>query len=144
MNEYSRLRRLNHLFAQIDAIYHEAALHMGLSDSAMMVLYTLCIEEGSCPIGEIINQSNISKQTLNSALRTLEKEGLIRLETDHGRRKRACLTEEGNARCKETVVHLIEIENRIFDAWTGEEREAYLSLTQKYRDMLKTGVEEMK
>ena len=81
MNEYSRLRRLNHLFAQIDVIYHEAALHMGLSDSAMMVLYTLCIEGGSCLIGKIISQSNISKQTLNSALRMLEKEGLRRSPT---------------------------------------------------------------
>lgn len=144
MNGYSRIRQLNHLYAQIDAIYHEAALHMGLSDSAMLVLYTLFIEGGSCPIAEIISQSSISKQTLNSALRTLEREGMVCLEADDGRRKRVSLTEAGHVRCKETVVRLIEIENRIFDAWTAEERDAYFTLTQKYRDMMKTAVEELK
>ena len=36
----AELKRFNYLTNEIDAAYHEAALHLGLSDSALMILYT--------------------------------------------------------------------------------------------------------
>ena len=35
------MKRFNHLISEIDAVYHEAALKLGLSDSAMLILYTV-------------------------------------------------------------------------------------------------------
>ena len=141
---HAHLRRFNHLIGEIDALYHEAALRFGLSDSAMRVLYTVCVEGGSCPIAEIIRQCGMSKQTLNSALRRLEEEGTIVLQADSGRRKRVCLTDSGKALSRETVYRLIEIENSIFEAWTQQERDGYISLTQRYLDALQKGLEELK
>jgi len=132
MKENEQLRRLNHLFGETNAVYHEAALCLGLSDSAMAVLYTLSVEGGSCRISEIINQSGMSKQTLNSALRKLEEEAVICLEPDGGRSKRVVLTEKGHAHCERTVAQLIAAENRVFDSWTKEEREGYVAMTQRY------------
>ena len=45
------LKRFNYLTAEINAAYHEAALLLGLSDSAMMVLYTICDSGGCCQLG---------------------------------------------------------------------------------------------
>ncbi|MDE7293551.1 MAG: hypothetical protein K2N72_03910, partial [Oscillospiraceae bacterium] len=42
-----RLKRFNDLHLEINAAYHEAALRLGLSDSAFHVLYTVCCE-GEC------------------------------------------------------------------------------------------------
>ena len=141
---HAHLRRFNHLIGEIDALYHEAALHFGMPDSAMRVLYTVCVEGGSCPIAEIIRQCGMSKQTLNSALRRLEEEGTIVLQADSGRRKRVCLTDSGKALSRETVYRLIEIENSIYETWTQEERDSYIGLTQRYLEAFEKGMENLK
>ena len=45
-----------------------------------------------------------------------------------------CLTEEGWALARRTAVPLMELESEIFAAWTPEEVEQYLRLTQRYLD----------
>ena len=140
---HAHLRRFNHLIGEIDALYHEAALNFGMPDSAMRVLYTVCVEGGSCPIAEIIRQCGMSKQTLNSALRRLEEEGTIVLQADSGRRKRVCLTDLGRARTEQTVERLIEMENRIYETWTQEERDSHIGLTQRYLEAFAKGMEEL-
>ena len=36
-----KLHRINYLIAETDALYHQASLKLGISDSAMRVLYTV-------------------------------------------------------------------------------------------------------
>lgn len=133
---HDHLRRFNHLVGEINAVYHEAALKFGLPDSAMQVLYTICVQGEACALGEIVRQCGMSKQTLNSVLRKLEAGQVVYLEADGGRRKRVCLTEKGKALTETTVRRLIEIEDGIFMTWTRAEREGYMELTQRYLDAL--------
>ena len=35
------MKRFNYLLGEMDAVYHEMALKLGLSDSAMIILYTV-------------------------------------------------------------------------------------------------------
>ena len=137
------MRRFNHLVSETDAVYHEAALRMGMSDSTMQILYILCDRGGDCPIGEICRLSGISKQTINSALRKLEEEGNVYLEGMGGKRKRVCLTERGRGLTERTVMRLIEIENGILDSWPKEELEKYLELTENYLLALRKNVGEL-
>ena len=46
----SSLRRLNELHSQTDAVYHEMSLKLGLSDSAISILYILCEQGDPCPL----------------------------------------------------------------------------------------------
>ena len=126
------MRRFNNLLGEIDAAYHEANQRLGLTDSAMQVLYVLCNDGGESLLSRICRISGASKQTINSALRGLEKAGHIRLETLPGRRKKVCLTEQGEALARRTALRLIGVENAVFGGWTEEERETYLALTQRY------------
>lgn len=112
----TKLKRFNHLNAKIDAAYHDAAIRLGLSDSALRVLYTLCASNGECVLNELVGLCGCGKQTVNSALRKLEAQGLVRLEALDGRRKMARLTGEGETFAKATVRRVIEIENSIFSA----------------------------
>ncbi|MBO5094375.1 MAG: winged helix DNA-binding protein [Lachnospiraceae bacterium] len=137
-----KMRRFNYLSGEIDAVYHETALQFGLSDSAMLVLYAACSNGGSCPIDDICRLSGVRKQTINSALRKLEKEGVVYLEAIDKKRKRVCLTEKGMEMTGRTVARLITIENEIMDAWTQEEYETYLSLTDRYLTALKEKTKE--
>lgn len=137
------MKRYNHLNTEIEGIYHEAARRLGLSDSAMFILYTICEHDGSCLLGDITRLLGISKQTINSALRKLEKDGIVFLESAGGKMKRVCLTEKGEQVMKDTVWKLIEIENNIFSSWEVQEREWYLELTQRYLTALKKGIQEL-
>lgn len=136
------MNRFNCLMMQTDAVYHEAASRLGLSDSAMNILYSVLNSGGSCPISEICS-FGISKQTVNSALRKLEKEGIVFLEAAGGRRKNVCLTEKGTELAERTVLKIIEIENGIMASWTEHERELYLELTKRYMNRLSEKVSEL-
>ena len=74
----------------------------------------------------------MSKQTVNSALRKLEGEGMIYLEPSGPRSKDVCLTPAGRELAGRTAVPLMELEDEIFSAWGVEEVERYLRLTQRY------------
>ena len=126
----AQLRRFNLLISHIEASYHEAAVKMGLSDSAMLILYTICWCGNECLLRDIT--SGASRQTVNSALRKLEADGIVYLESAGGRKKKVCLTQKGDRLVQDTVLHLIEIENDIFGGWTKEEKNTYVELTQRY------------
>lgn len=145
MTAYVRdeMKRFNYLIAETDAAYHDAAQKLGLSDSCMQILYAICDAGKSCLLGDIIHMSGLSKQTVNSALRKLEKEQIVYLELCGKRKKKVFLTEYGKALAKNTVFRVIEIENEIFDSWAEEERKAYLGLTQKYLIAFREKIKEL-
>ena len=89
------MKRFNHLLGETHAVYHEISLKMGLSDSAMNILYTICDNGDSCPLHEICRLSGLSKQTVNSAIRKLEADGILYLKPVGGRNKDVCLTDAG-------------------------------------------------
>lgn len=126
------MKRFNHLISETEALYHEIALKLGLSDSAAQILYTVCNSGESCPLQEICRISGISKQTINSALRKLEADNIVYLEQISGKNKNVCLTEKGKILSENTVAKLITAENEIFSSWTKEDIEKYLELTELY------------
>lgn len=145
-NNISReMKRFNYLISETDATYHEAALRMGLSDSAMQILYVICdYDKGDrCPLQEICKRSGISKQTINSAVRKLEAQGIVVLEQTGAKNKDVCLTEEGIRLAGCTTMNLIEIENNILKSWSKEELKIYLELTERFLIELKDKVKEI-
>ena len=145
MAEYimEEMRRFNCLLSEIDAAYHEANQRLGLSDSAMRILYVLCQHGEACLLSDIVRMSGTSKQTIHSALRNLEREGHVRLETLAGRRKRVCLTPQGRALAERTALRPIAMENSVFGSWTKQELEQYLALTQRYLTSFRDRVKEL-
>ena len=134
---YLETEQYTYLAGEINALYHEAAVKAGISDSVQNILYVLCEEGGKCLQSEIGKLTGISRQTINSAIRRLEKDGIVYLEHGSGRNTVLHLTEKGEKFAAEKIYPLHEIENRIWNDWTPEEREQYLTLTKKYRDGLK-------
>lgn len=126
------LKRYNYLSTEINAVYHELSLRLGLTDSSMTVLYTICDNGGSCLLQDICHSSGISKQTLNSALRKLETEGIICLRSAGAKNKRVFLTESGQKLAEETAGKIIATEEEVFASWDKNEVEKYLELTERY------------
>ena len=85
----------------------------------------------------------MSKQTVNSALRRMEREGLIYLEAA-GRGKDVCLTEAGERLACRTALRVIQAENQVFAAWSQADVEQYLALTRRFQEALGEKAKEIK
>lgn len=130
-------REFTHISGEIDSLYHEVAVKIGVSDSVLNILYVLCEKGNQCLQSDIFKLTGMSRQTINSAIRKLEKEEIVSLEQGTGRNTIVRLTEKGEKFSEENIYPLFEIENKIWGEWTAEEQRQYLTLTQKYRDALK-------
>lgn len=142
-NRSRALHHINYLTSEMNALYHQASLKMGISDSVGMVLYALYDAGGSCTLHDICVASGISKQTLNSALRGLEAKGLLYLEQHKGRSKRAVLTQSGMDYAKGTVGRLFQAEMDSFEDWQEDEIIAYVQLMEKFAASLRKQIEKM-
>ena len=127
-----KLSRFNYLLGETEAAYHEVSVKLGCSDSAMKILYAICDNGGCCALRTIRRRSGLSKQTMNSALRKLEAEGILLLENDGAKAKNARLTARGQAVAARTAVRILQIEKDIFACWSEEEVESYLRLTERF------------
>ena len=130
-------KRYNHLLTETDSAYHEIFQKLGISDSTATILYVLQNSDGMCLLSNIRSVSGIPKQTLNSALRKLESEGMVFLKAADGKKKYVCLTEKGKYLSENTIQKVIVIENEILEEWTETERQMYIDLAEKYLNGLK-------
>lgn len=139
----NKIRKINYLISEMDALYHLASLKMGISDSVSIVLYAIYDSGNGCLLSDVYKKSGISKQTVNSAVRKLETEEILYLEQHTGRSKRIFLTDRGKTFVRETVARLYEAEAGVFDTWREEEVNTYINLMKKYADCLRQQVDRL-
>lgn len=125
------------LYKEMNDLYHESAVSMGLSDSAVLVLYALCELGDGCLQKDICERCYQSKQTIHSAVRKLEREGLLTLTPGKGRDMHLALTPAGRALAEKTVYPLAEAEYQAMEALSSEEQQSLLRLTQLYVSALR-------
>ena len=132
-----KIYRINCLTEETDSIYHQAAVQFGLSDSSLLIFYMLYTNKGQCRLSDLYMVSGTSKQTVNSAIRKMEKEGMVYLEMYDGKSKMVYLTEKGKSYAEKTAGKLYEAECETFREWTQEEIDQYLQLTERYNRTLR-------
>ena len=124
---------LNRLDKKMGELYHQFAIRLGISQTAFWILYCLCES------GEIYTQNSLAellcfpKQTVNSAINNLIKEEYVYLRQMAAARnsKEVHLTEKGTAFCQDTVVPLLNAEQKSFSRLTETERQIFLALYEK-------------
>ena len=146
MNIIDYMRQIEQQRKEQDFIYHNVAVKFGLSDTAMWVLYNVYASEDTITQQELCRQCFFAKQTVNTAITSLSKNGYVELEAIPGTRnqKKILLTEKGNALAKNTVAPLIDAESRAYSALSNEELEAYLEMTTRLTLALREETEKLK
>lgn len=139
----SAFQEFNRIDGQIERCYHKAALKMGISDSELWILYALLTADTTVLQTELTEATGMSKTTVNSALKKMEREGLLMLVPDIGRNTRVILTEAGKSKAEATVCRLVDMENRIYESWSPEEQSMLIQLNRDYADKLSAMVEEL-
>ena len=128
----SNLREYNRIYKEVNDIYHEITTKLGLSNSAFEILYTICEAGDGCLQRDVCNAALIPKQTVNSSIRKLEKEGYLTLSNGKGRSKHIHLTESGYTLLKKTIFPIVEAENEAFTELSQDECTLLLKLHEKY------------
>lgn len=138
-----QIHRINYLSAEMDALYHQISLKIGITDSAMRILYTIYDNGDWCMLSDIYKQTGISKQTVNSAIRKLESDNILYLETFKGRSKKVLLTDMGKDYVMHTAARIYQAECAAYASWTEEELNTYVQLTEKYVDLFREQVKKI-
>lgn len=128
------LATYNQFWMELDHLYGNYAKHCGLSDCPFWIFYTLYEGKESYTQKDLSEKLSLSRQTVNSALKSLVFERLIELVPLPGQRKnkQVVLTAEGNNFVEKWIVPMIEAEQNAFEQLSSMEQETLLCLTEKH------------
>lgn len=130
------VRDVDVIYRETDRLYYEVARGCGLSTTAFWSLVTIDLEGGTSTQAAIVSEYFYSRQTVNSAVKSLEKKGLVSLSqggTDR-RSKEINLTKAGKELCKEYIRPAVEAERRAFESLSPNERVEFVRLIRAYTD----------
>ena len=138
---HEELEQLNQLYKENNELYHHIAVKLGMSDSAFSILYAICELGDGCLQKDICRRAFLSKQTVHSSIRNLERDGLLYLE--HGRRRdmHIHLTEAGARLARSRIAPIFRMEQSAFLEMDAEEQQALLRSAKKYADLFRRKVE---
>ena len=121
---------------ELDNVYSLFSKACGLSEAEYWSL--LLIYEGAATQSQISDQLCLSRQTLNSAFKQLQKKGLVRLEPyeDNQRSKHAFLTDTGRTFVEKYVVQMHQVEEKAWRQMNEEEQAMLTKLTRKFSGLI--------
>lgn len=130
----------------LDRIYSEFARTCGLSDCAYWMLVDTSAAGGSVAVSRLTSEWFYSKQTINSAIKTLRARGLATLEFAEGSRKNKVvrLTEEGVRFAKRYALPAQKAEQQAFEALEPWEQREIMRLVGKFSNVLNEECEAFK
>lgn len=136
-NEYGAL--LDQYDKKLNEIYHYYALRHDLSDAALWILYAVHGSEAGVTQADICSGWFFSRQTINTALKGLVQQGIIKLEPIPGNRKskHAILTPQGQEVAQQIVVPLKQAENQVFAAFNDAENQLFVEMAGKRCSLLR-------
>lgn len=137
MKQCAGLREFNRLYKEISSLYYEVSVKAGVSDSAFWIMYAIVELGDGCLQKDIAETYSISKQTVSSSVRSLEKRGCIALKHGKGRNMHLLLTEKGKAFVQQKILPLMEVENKVFEVLTLEESKELIRISQKYNEIFR-------
>lgn len=126
------LQDYNYLWREIEMLWHEMAVKAGMSDSAFMILYSILELGEGCLQKDICRLNAVSKQTVHSSIKKLERDGFIEFGNGSGNDKKVYLTSYGKSFTREKILPFSDMENEVFAEMSEEESQMLIRLTKKY------------
>ncbi len=122
----------------LDHIYSEFSRACGLSDCAYWMLVDTSTAGGSIAVSRLTSEWFYSKQTINSAIKTLTARGFATLEFAEGSRKNKIvrLTEAGMRFAEQYALPAQEAEQQAFEVLEPWEQREIMRLIEKFSHAL--------
>lgn len=130
---YEAYLEAGRLWKRFDEVYRKAAFRAGISDSAFEIFYALYDLGEGCLQRDICAYASASKQTINSSVHKLEKEGLVRFEAaESGRGVRVFFTDKGRAFADARVKAFARADFKVFSDMPDADRRALMRIQRAY------------
>lgn len=142
-----QLARLNGLYKEQADIYSSYASGIGISEASFWILYSMVVFNKPVTQQELCSEWHYPKQTVNSAVSSLMKNGLVILKPAHsegGRKKFLKLTEGGEEFCRLKILPLMYAEEQSLLQMGEENRELLLTLMKQQNGKLRKLLEKEK
>ncbi len=138
MNSAVTLVDFDRLLNGLDHIYSEFSRACGLSDCAYWMLVDISTAGGSVAVSRLTSEWFYSKQTINSAIKTLTARGFATLEFAEGSRKNKVvrLTEAGMRFAEQYALPAQEAEQQAFEVLEPWEQREIMRLIGKFSHAL--------
>lgn len=142
----SQMALYNQLLKESDDIYRVYAKNSNLSETAFWILYCIREREEAFTQREICNYWFYTPQTVNSALKHMEEDGLLVLRAEEGNRKskKIYLTEKGEKLVEQIVDPLIDAEVRATEKLGEQEMEKFLKIMKKQTELFRKEIANIK
>ena len=117
---------------ECDSVYHNVATEFGLSDCAFWILYTISDTQETITQSAICEAAAMTRQTVNSALKKLEKDKLVELRRIEGKMGKSIhLTDMGITFVKKHIMPIMIAEEKACRSFSEEEKELFLQMFRK-------------
>ena len=129
---------LNKLTKRKDEVYHKWAQHAGITDTKFWIFYAICESGGVLSQNDFCDNWCYSKQTVNAAVNSLEKEGMLYLSYAEGSKKKKDirLTITGEEFCTKYILPVLNAECNALMRVEEQERRMYLDTKEKMISIL--------
>lgn len=143
MNIADFIEQIEQIQKEQESIYHHAAVRFGISDTVMWILYNIYESKEIYTQQELCKKCFWPKQTVNTAVANLVKNGYVRLEMIPGTRnqKKILLTQAGSELAQNTTEYVKAAELRAYGKLSKEELRMLLNVNQKLTSYLREEME---
>lgn len=132
----NNLYRFNQVFKQTNLIYYTYAKQHHLSLTDFWIFYYLRLENKPLTQSDMQMYVLLPKQTIHSAIHTLEKKGYVEFIPSTTKKKYFQLTEEGMIFTDSFIPHIMQAEEKALQSL--ENTEVYLTMEETYKKELET------
>lgn len=138
----TQLVAYNQSYKENDEIYHNYAKVFGMTDTTFWLLYSLWESKTPYTQKELCKEWSYISQTLNSALKNLEKQGFIYMACtkENRKNKEIRFTDKGKEFAKNVIEPLMQAEAQSLSCMSREEMEQFLSCMRRLNVSLKKEV----
>ena len=128
----------NNIYKKNCAVYYKIAAYYGFTETMFDILYFVRENEEYYTQAQLCSSLYLRKQTVNTALKKLEKDGYIYLKKEAGNEKNKTIhfTEKGEELARNTIDQVFELEKRAFERLSTEERKGAIYYGMKQIEVL--------
>ena len=127
-----KVQQLNGMLCEMDSIYQTLLSAKNISDGEFVVLNAILSLGEGCLQKDIAENSYMSKKTINSTIKKLEKEGFIKLKAGKYPNMHIYLTKKGLDHIKNNVIPIVDVENRVLNSMPEPDFDRLVSGYSKY------------
>lgn len=127
-----KVQQLNSMLCEVDSIYQALLSAKNVSDSEFVVMIAILSLGEGCLQKDIAENSYMSKKTINSTIKKLEKEGYIKLKAGKYPNMHIHLTKQGLEHIENNIIPIIEVENEVLNGMPPDAFEMLVGGYTKY------------